>query len=234
MISVSMKNARKSFGNNEVLKGVTFNTHEGEIFGLLGPSGSGKTTIINILTKQLTVDSGECHVSAKSHEIGLLLEHDGLFDRISCLDNLIVFEDIYGIPRTKTLETLQKVGLDEVKKTVVKKLSKGMRQRLVLARAVLHKPSVLFLDEPTAALDPMTARGIHKLIRELRDSGSTIFLTTHNMEEATHLCDRVVMLHKGIIIEEGAPKDICEKYNAIKTVMDLESVFVELTGGGLE
>ena len=200
MISVSMKNARKSFGNNEVLKGVTFNTHEGEIFGLLGPSGSGKTTIINILTKQLSVDSGESYVSAKSHEIGLLLEHDGLFDRISCLDNLIVFEDIYGIPRTKTLEALQKVGLDEAKKTAAKKLSKGMRQRLVLARAVLHKPSVLFLDEPTAALDPMTARGIHKLIRELRDSGSTIFLTTHNMEEATHLCDRVVMLHQGIII----------------------------------
>jgi len=234
MISVSMKNTKKSFGNNEVLKGVTFDTREGEIFGLLGPSGSGKTTIINILTKQLTSDSGECHVSAKSHEIGLLLEHDGLFDRLSCLDNLIVFEDIYGIPRTKTLEALQQVGLTYAKKTAVKKLSKGMRQRLVLARAVLHKPSVLFLDEPTAALDPMTARGIHKLIRELRDGGSTIFLTTHNMEEATHLCDRVVMLHKGIIIEEGAPKDICEKYNAMKTVMDLESVFVELTGGGLE
>jgi len=234
MISVSMKNARKSFGSNEVLKGVTFDTYKGEIFGLLGPSGSGKTTIINILTKQLSADSGESYVSAKSHEIGLLLEHDGLFDRLSCLDNLIVFEDIYGIPRTKTLEALQKVGLDEAKKTAAKKLSKGMRQRLVLARAVLHKPDVLFLDEPTAALDPTTARGIHKLIRELRDSGSTIFLTTHNMEEATHLCDRIVMLHKGIIIEEGAPKDICEKYNAIKTVMDLESVFVELTGGGLE
>ncbi|MCL1884063.1 MAG: ABC transporter ATP-binding protein [Defluviitaleaceae bacterium] len=234
MISVSMKNARKTFGNNNVLKGVSFDTHEGEIFGLLGPSGSGKTTIINILTKQFAADSGECYVSAKSHEIGLLLEHDGLFDRLSCLDNLIVFEDIYGIPREKTMEALQKVGLSEAKKTAVKKLSKGMRQRLVLARAVLHKPKVLFLDEPTAALDPMTARGIHKLIRELRDSGSTIFLTTHNMEEATHLCDRVVMLHNGIIIEEGAPKEICEKFNAMKTVMDLESVFVELTGGGLE
>jgi len=234
MISISMQNVKKSFGDNEVLKGVTFDTHEGEIFGLLGPSGSGKTTIINILTKQLLADSGECRVSAKSHEIGLLLEHDGLFDRLSCLDNLIVFEDIYEIPRAKTLEALQQVGLGDAKKTAAKKLSKGMRQRLVLARAVLHKPSVLFLDEPTAALDPMTARGIHKLICDLRDGGSTIFLTTHNMEEATHLCDRVVMLHKGVIIEEGTPKDICEKYSAIKTVLDLESVFVELTGGGLE
>ena len=234
MISVSMKNVEKSFGENKVLKDVTFETRDGEIFGMLGPSGSGKTTIINILTKQLTADSGECHVSAGSHEIGLMLEHDGLFTRLSCLDNLIVFEDIYGIPRKRTLEALERVGLGDAKKTVADKLSKGMRQRLVLARAVLHKPKILFLDEPTSALDPMTARGIYKLIRDLRDSGSTIFLTTHNMEEATHLCDRVVMLHGGAIIEEGAPKDICEKHNAVKTAMDLEGVFVKLTGGGLE
>ena len=234
MISVSMKNVEKSFGDNKVLEDVTFDTHEGEIFGMLGPSGAGKTTIINILTKQLEVDSGECYVSVDSNEIGLMLEHDGLFTRLSSLDNLIVFEDIYGISRERTLETLEQVGLSDAKKTIVNNLSKGMRQRLVLARAVLHKPKVLFLDEPTSALDPMTARGIHKLIRDLRDNGSTIFLTTHNMEEATHLCDRVVMLHNGTIIEQGAPKDICQRYNAVKTVMDLEGVFVELTGGGLE
>jgi len=229
-----MKNVGKSFGKNEVLKDVTFETHDGEIFGMLGPSGAGKTTIINILTKQLTVDSGECFVSVSSNEIGLMLEHDGLFTRLSCLDNLIVFEDIYGTPRKRTLEALEKVGLSDAKKTVVDQLSKGMRQRLVLARAILHKPKVLFLDEPTSALDPMTARGIHKLIRELCEAGSTVFLTTHNMEEATHLCDRVVMLHKGIIIEQGAPKEICERHNSVKTIMDLESVFVKLTGGGLE
>jgi len=234
MISVSMKNVSKSFGSNTVLKDVTFETRDGEIFGMLGPSGAGKTTIINILTKQLTVDSGTCHVNAASNEIGLMLEHDGLFTRLSALDNLIVFEDIYGIPRQRTLEALERVGLSDAKKTVVDRLSKGMRQRLVLARAVLHKPKVLFLDEPTSALDPMTARGIHQLIRDLRASGSTVFLTTHNMEEATHLCDRVVMLHKGKIIEQGTPKEICERYNAVKTVMDLEGVFIQLTGGGLD
>ena len=234
MISVSMKNIQKSFGDNKVLKGVSFETREGEIFGMLGPSGSGKTTIINILTKQLTADGGELHVNADSREIGLMLEHDGLYGKLSCLDNLIVFEDIYGIPRARTLEALEKVGLGDSKKTVADKLSKGMRQRLVLARAFLHNPKILFLDEPTSALDPVTARGIYKLIRDLREGGSTIFLTTHNMEEATHLCDRVVMLHGGTIIEEGSPKDICERYNAVKTVQDLEGVFVQLTGGGLE
>jgi ABC-2 type transport system ATP-binding protein len=229
-----MKNVKKSFGDNEVLKDVSFEINEGEIFGMLGPSGSGKTTIINILTKQFTADSGECYISAGHNEIGLMLEHDGLYSRLSCLDNLIVFEDIYGIPRSRTLEALEKVGLSHAKKTVVEQLSKGMRQRLVLARAVLHKPKILFLDEPTSALDPVTARGIYKLIRDLRDGGSTIFLTTHNMEEATYLCDRVVMLFNGTIIEQGTPKDICERYNSVKTVMDLENVFVQVTGGGLE
>ena len=234
MISVSMKNVGKSFNSKVVLKDVTFETHDGEIFGLLGPSGAGKTTIINILTKQLTADSGECYVNADSHEIGLLLEHDGLFSRLTCLDNLIVFQDIYGIPHEKVKEALERVGLGDSGKKVVNQLSKGMRQRLVLARAVLHRPKILFLDEPTSALDPMTARGIHDLIRDLRAGGSTIFLTTHNMEEATHLCDRVVMLSGGTIIEEGTPEDICKRYNAVKTVMDLEGVFIQLTGGGLE
>jgi len=233
MISISMKNVEKSFGNNKVLKDVTFDIHENEIFGMLGPSGSGKTTIINILTKQLVADSGESYVSVDSRKIGLMLEHDGLFDRLSCIDNLIVFQDIYGISRSEVNEALELVGLTDSATKVVSQLSKGMRQRLVLARAVLHKPKILFLDEPTSALDPLTARGIHKLIRELRDSGSTIFLTTHNMEEATNLCDRVVLLHKGLIIEQGTPKEICEKHNAIKTVMDLEAVFVQLTGEGI-
>lgn len=234
MISVSMKNVSKSFGDNKVLKNVTFETRVGEIFGMLGPSGAGKTTIINILTKQFSADSGECHVSANSDEIGLMLEHDGLWGSLSALDNLIVFKDIYKIPHKRTLEALESVGLGKAKKTIVDQLSKGMRQRLVLARATLHKPKILFLDEPTSALDPVTARGIYELIYKLRDGGTTIFLTTHNMEEATNLCDRVVMLHNGTIIEQGPPKEICERFNATKTVSDLESVFIQLTGGGLK
>ena len=234
MVSISMINVEKSFGENKVLNGVTFDTNDGEIFGLLGPSGSGKTTIINILTRQFAADSGEVYVNAASNEIGLMLEHDGLFPRLNCLENMIIFEKIYGIPRSRSVEALERVGLGDAHTTAVEQLSKGMRQRLVLARAVLHKPKVLFLDEPTSALDPLTAQGIYRLIKELRDSGATIFLTTHNMQEAVHLCDRVVMLHGGIIIEQGDPNDICDRYNAVKTIKDLEAVFVQLTGGGLQ
>jgi len=231
MISVRMKNIKKSFGEKEVLTDVSFETQKGEIFGLLGPSGSGKTTIINILTRQFGADSGEYHVDANPGEIGLMLEHDGLFPRLNCLENLIIFEKIYAIPRERTLDALARVGLTDAAKTSVEQLSKGMRQRLVLARAVLHSPKVLFLDEPTSALDPLTAREIHGLIKELRDGGATVFLTTHNMQEAVSLCDRVVMLHNGVIIESGLPDEICDRYHAEKSIKDLEAVFVQLTGG---
>ncbi|MCL2405989.1 MAG: ABC transporter ATP-binding protein [Defluviitaleaceae bacterium] len=234
MISISMKDVTKSFGENNVLKGVTFDTHEGEIFGMLGPSGAGKTTIINILTKQFAADGGEVYVSASSNEMGLMLEHDGLFPRLNCLENLIIFEKIYGIPHSRSIEALESVGLAKAHKTAVEKLSRGMRQRLVIARAILHKPKILFLDEPTSALDPLTAQGIYHLIKELRGSGTTIFLTTHNMQEAVNLCDRVVMLHGGTIIEQGDPNEICDRYSAVKTIKDLEAVFVQLTGGGLQ
>jgi len=223
----------KSFGAQKVLTDVTFETEEGEIFGLLGPSGAGKTTIINILTNQLTADGGSHSISVSAYETGLMLEEDGLYVRLNCLDNLYVFTDIYGIPRKKAGEALEKVGLGDASKKAVHKLSKGMRQRLALARAILHEPKVLFLDEPTSGLDPNTAQGIHGLIKELREQGATIFLTTHNMEEAVKLCDRVVLLHKGVIVEQGPPAEICERHNAFKTVPDLESVFIKMTGVAL-
>lgn len=147
-----------------MLSDVTFAVKEKEIFGLLGPSGAGKTTIINILTNQLDADGGSHHTGAAMLETGLMLDTNGLYVRLNCLENLNIFADIYGIPRKKSFEALKKVGLEDAAKKAVNILSKGMRQRLALARAILHEPKVLFLDEPTSGLDPATARGIHTLI----------------------------------------------------------------------
>ena len=231
---IKMNNIAKRFGSKTVLSDITFEAKEREIFGLLGPSGAGKTTIINILTKQLEADGGSHHVGATSFETGLMLDEDGLYVRLTCLENLNVFAGIYGMPKQNSIQALESVGLADAAKKTVTQLSKGMRQRLSLARAILHKPKVLFLDEPTSGLDPKTAKGIHKLIESLRDSGATIFLTTHNMDEAIRLCNNVALLHKGEIVEYGNPAEICERHNSFKTAPDLESVFMKLTGAELE
>jgi len=230
---ISMNKVVKTFGTQTVLSEVTFEAGKQEIFGLLGPSGAGKTTIINILTNQVTADSGSHRISVSMNETGLMLDEDGLYERLSCLDNLCVFADIYGISHKKAKESLEKVGLGGASGKAVSQLSKGMRQRLALARAILHNPKVLFLDEPTSGLDPNTAQGIHKLLQDLQSQGTTIFLTTHNMEEAVKLCNRIVLLSKGKIVEQGVPTEICERHDAFKTVPNLEAVFIKMTGEGL-
>ena len=231
---IQMNNVVKRFGNQTVLSDVTFTANDREIFGLMGPSGAGKTTIINILTNQLDADGGTFDIGVNMLEAGLMLDADGLFVRLSCLENLNVFAEIYGISRNKSLEVLKNVGLGDASKKAVNTLSKGMKQRLAIARAILHEPKVLFLDEPTSGLDPSTAKGIHTLIKGLCDNGATVFLTTHNMDEAIKLCNQVVLLHKGKIIEQGIPLEICERHDSFKTVPDLEAVFIKLTGAILE
>ena len=228
--AIEMKNIVKRFDDKTVLRDVNFQIAKGEIFGLLGPSGAGKTTIINILTHQLTPDGGQYEIDAQPMETGLMLEEDGLYTRLTTTQNLNLFAGIYGVNKRHVKEALESVGLGKATQKQVAKLSKGMRQRLALARAILHSPKILFLDEPTGALDPTTARGIHQLILSLREQGTTIFLTTHNMEEAVDLCDNVALLHKGEIVEYGSPKAICDKHNSYKTSPDLGNVFMKMTG----
>ena len=227
---IKMQNIHKTFGKQKVLTDVNFNVKEGEIFGLLGPSGAGKTTIINILTNQYKEDGGVKEVGALPHEIGIMLDIGGLYPHLNCLQNLNLYSEIYGLPKNKPMEVLKRVGLADSAHKTVSKLSRGMTQRLALARAILYKPKLLFLDEPTSALDPGTSKGVCKLLEGLRKQGATIFLTTHNMDEALKLCDRIALLHDGKIIEQGNPTEICARYDAVRTVPDLESVFFILRG----
>ena len=220
--AIEMMNVRQCFKEKEVLSGIDLTINEGEIFGLLGPSGAGKTTMIKILTGQLRQSAGTAKVFDKDtkqlrgsdyKQIGMMMDSFGLYERLSCYDNLILFTKIFGIDKGKIDEVLQKVGLLEAKKRTVMQLSKGMRSRLLLARVLLSSPKLLFLDEPTSGIDPATTKEIHELINEERKKGVTIFLTTHNMVEASQLCDHVALLNEGHIVEIGTPKEICRRYN---------------------
>ncbi|MBU3091038.1 ABC transporter ATP-binding protein [Clostridium sp. CF011] len=218
---ISMKNVRKDFKGSMALNNLTFSIEKGEIFGFLGPSGSGKTTTIKLLTAQLIQTSGEIKVFGKDvyankkdivKNIGVLSDTSGMYDRLSVLDNLMLYADINDVPKKNVIEILDKIGMSETIKKEAKKLSKGMKQRLMIARAVLHRPKLLFLDEPTSSLDPGTTLETHKLLRKLNEEGTTIFLTTHNMLEADKLCDRVAFLNDGEIVDIGKPGDLKLKY----------------------
>lgn len=279
--TIELMNIRKSFSGKEVLKGIDLQIASGEIFGLLGPSGAGKTTLIRIMTGRLLPDSGQALLYGKEpgtlngkerKRIGMMMDDFGLYERLSCLDNLAVFASIYGVNKKRVEEILDGVNLWEARKRPAADLSKGMRGRLSLARAILAEPELLCLDEPTTGLDPATAAQIHELIQKERERGATIFLTTHNMEEASKLCDHVALLNEGSIVEYGQPEGICRRYNhqhkikvrfysgeqkefvcdgsqadviadylrkgMIETIHstepDLETVFMERTGRGLD
>lgn len=224
---ITVEKITKRFGNKTALNQIQFNVEKGEIFGFLGPSGAGKTTLINILTGQLKADEGKTQLLGKDTKdltpedlahIGLVGDSSGYYEKLSLEKNLIVYSKIYGLPNSRVDEVLEQVGLLESKKTIAEKLSTGMRQRMFLARALLNRPELLFLDEPTSGLDPMTSKKIHRLLEELKAAGTTIFLTTHDMVEATELCDRISLLNQGDLVEIGTPRDIIQKYNKEKRV----------------
>ncbi|MFT4143878.1 MAG: ABC transporter ATP-binding protein [Mobilitalea sp.] len=220
MNSIRINTVTKSFREKEVLKGISLEVPAGEIFGLLGPSGAGKTTLIKILTGQLSYQ-GSAEILGKScdkldrgiySDIGMMTDNSGIYERLTCYDNLILFARFNNVKKEQVTKVLDRVGLTD-KKANAGKLSKGMKQRLILARALLHHPRLLFLDEPTSGLDPATAEEIHKLLLGLKAEGTTIFLTTHNMMEAQKLCDHIALLNEGTIVEYGVPDEICRKYN---------------------
>lgn len=224
---IKVERVTKRFGDNIALNQISFSINEGEIFGFLGPSGSGKTTMINILTGQLQANSGKTELLGKDsqkllpsdfEELGLVGDTSGYYEKLSLYNNLLLFARLYGVSKSRIEEILKQVGLYDSKDTPAEKLSTGMRQRMLLARALINYPKVLFLDEPTSGLDPTTSKKIHKLLQELKERGTTIFLTTHDMNEATLLCDNLALLNKGDLIEQGSPSEIIQKYNTEKKV----------------
>lgn len=244
---IEVQGLKKKFKEQEALAGIDFSIQEGEIFGFLGPSGSGKTTTINILTGQLKADAGTAHVLSETVEdlkvevleqIGIVSDTSGFYEKMSLYNNLKAYAMIFGVDMKKVDELLQKVGLYDSRNKKAEKLSTGMKQRMLLVRALINQPKLLFLDEPTSGLDPSTSRTIHDLLLELKAQGTTIFLTTHDMQEATLLCDRLALLHKGELVEVGSPHEIIQKYNTDKKVrleyVDLTTktvAFEELQGG---
>ena len=215
---IEVRDLVKQFKNQTALNHLDFSVESGEIFGFLGPSGAGKTTTIKILTGQLLASSGETKLLGIAtdaltqdiyQEVGIVTDNSGLYENVSVYRNMKFFADLLKVDKKRIDFLLERVGLAQDKKKLARRLSKGMRQRLVLARALLHSPKVLFLDEPTSGLDPATAQAIHKLLKEVQAEGTTIFLTTHNMEEATKLCDRVALLNDGKIVSLDTPRNTC-------------------------
>ncbi len=231
---IEVRSLMKMFANRTALEDVNFNVTKGEIFGFLGPSGSGKTTTIKILTDQLFPTDGMANVfgvpstmlrkKGYRKRIGVLTDNSGLYQRLTVYDNLKLYCQLYDVSVKRISEVLDMVNLQHEQKKIVSKLSKGMLQRVALARTFLHEPELLFLDEPTSSLDPVNSKLIHDGLRQLNGKGTTIFLTTHDMNEAALLCCHVAFLDKGKIQLLDEPQKLRRKFSD-------STITVELTDG---
>ena len=214
---ISMDGVCLSFGNKQVLHNLTFDVRRGETFGFLGPSGAGKTTTIKLLTRQLVKDSGHIMLFGRPIErtsesdyerIGILSDTSALYERLSIADNLRFYARLRGVSERNIQPLLTRMRLDKDAKTLVKNCSRGMRQRAALLAVMIHSPELLFLDEPTSGLDPVTRAEVHRMLGELKASGTTVFLTTHDMAEADDVCDRIGILAEGHLVAFGKPEQL--------------------------
>ncbi|WP_127717911.1 ABC transporter ATP-binding protein [Halobacteriovorax sp. HLS] len=236
---ISISNLSKKFGELQVLDGLNLSIELGEIYGFLGPNGAGKSTTLKCIIGQLEYDSGNISVfdispdsrkQFKALSVGVVPETQNLYENLSVYQNLELFCGLLSVDKQRIYEICEELFLMDKLKSKVKYLSKGLKQRVLLARSVLHRPELLFLDEPTSGLDPISAHKVHNYIRKLNATGTTIFLTTHFMEEVEELCTRVGFLKNGKIIEEGSVTDLLEKYNVDK----IKKVFLRLLDDSYE
>jgi ABC-2 type transport system ATP-binding protein len=224
---ISLKNLTHRFGEHEALKDLSLSVKEGEVFALLGPNGAGKTTTIRLLNGLYQKQAGSISVmgmdpSTQGKEIrlktGVLTETNALYEHLTAKENLHFFGTLYGLPESVLLKRIEEVlsffELNSRANDCASMYSKGMKQRLALARAVLSQPQMLFLDEPTSSLDPESALQVHELIESIRENdGHTVFLCTHHLEEAERLADRVAILNQGKLLAMGSLAELKQKFN---------------------
>ncbi len=244
-VIISVNNLVKKYGDFEAVKGLSFEVYENEIFGLLGPNGAGKTTTLEIIETLRAKTSGEVTVNGLNVEqdanaikqiIGVQLQAAGYYPNLNLLELLELFAGLYGVD-VAPMDMLAKVNLQDKAKAKYKELSGGQKQRFSIATTLINSPKIVFLDEPTTGLDPQARRNLWDLIKQIRDNGTTVVITTHYMDEAEQLCDRVAFVEAGKIIALDTPDQLIdnlvasgfERKKEVK-MANLEDVFISLTG----
>jgi ABC-2 type transport system ATP-binding protein len=247
-VIISVNNLVKNYGSFQAVKGISFEVKEGEIFGLLGPNGAGKSTTLEIIETLREKTSGSVHVCGFDLDkqpgeikkiIGVQLQASGYYPGLNLTQLLNLFGGLYNQP-VDAMAFLEKVNLQDKAKAKFKELSGGQKQRFSIATTLINKPRIIFLDEPTTGLDPQARRNLWELVKDIRDSGTTVIITTHYMDEAEYLCDRVAIVDSGNIVALNTPDQLIddlvasgfEKPKEVKQA-NLEDVFITLTGHSL-
>ncbi|MBC7629068.1 ABC transporter ATP-binding protein [Ferruginibacter sp.] len=242
---ISVKNLQKNYGTFEAVKGISFDVFEGEIFGLLGPNGAGKSTTLEIIETLRDKTSGEVMVDGMNLDkepgdikkiIGVQLQASGFYPGLNLVELIQLFGGLYNRP-VQPMELLKLVNLEDKAKSKYKELSGGQKQRFSIATTLINQPKIVFLDEPTTGLDPQARRNLWELIKSIRAKGTTVIITTHYMDEAEQLCDRIAILDEGKIIALASPDKLIddlvatgfERPKQVKSA-NLEDVFIQLTG----
>jgi ABC-2 type transport system ATP-binding protein len=235
---ITVENLTKRFGESTAVEGLTFRVEEGEVFGFLGPNGAGKTTTVRMLCCLISQTSGEARIDnyriGKPDDslqirrmIGLVPDNVGLYDDLSALENLDFYGKLYEFPEARRKQNIERflkmLDLWDRKAARAGSFSKGMKQKLALARALIHEPRILFLDEPTANLDPEAAKTVRDFILEIKKQGRTIFLNTHNLDEAQRICDRIGII-KTKLLTIGSPGQLRESVSGPRTEIRLAAV----------
>jgi ABC-2 type transport system ATP-binding protein len=245
---IEVKDLVKNYGPNHAVQGISFSVQEGEVFGLLGPNGAGKSTTLEIIETLRPKTSGTVMVDGISLDkdpgaikkiIGVQLQQSGFFPGLNLLQLIDLFAGLYNA-EVDGLQLLKKVNLQDKAIAKVKELSGGQKQRFSIATTLIHKPRIIFLDEPTTGLDPQARRSLWELIKEIKKEGTTVVLTTHYMDEAEYLCDRIAVIDQGKIIALDTPDHLIDELIASgferkkeMKAANLEDVFIYLTGHSL-